>query len=322
MKKLLFIGDYFPHISFDSALNDRIGRELGKDFELILLSRGWCDVKDGIWGDVDSLSTKFPFIKKYYLDPIQLKYMGGDIVRGYLGLACKILETEKVDLIIYADKMQYCLLTELLKARYSIPIYRIIYDANVYQCLDDYTIPYILHNLKSCDKIYMYLPNIDLFNRFINTPQCLLLDINDIYQELYLPMNIQNIERVITLFVTIIDEEKYEILMQKMKGAFPGYELRIVFIKNNFQDGSYKQLESLNEFLIREKSSSMVIFENELLGQKHIAFSEIFLSLTWGLPCILEKDKIRQISQFYDVREWEINEEYGAISILQKRKAK
>ena len=92
MSKVLFIGDYFPHASYNAILNEKIATKISVTNELILVSSAWCNIDKVIYGDEVSLSINKPFYKRFFLDPIQMKYLNQDVVQGYLALCCKIIE--------------------------------------------------------------------------------------------------------------------------------------------------------------------------------------------------------------------------------------
>jgi len=97
MKRILLIGDYFPALSWEAFWNKSLAEELVENgHEVILLSNSWSVVDaDCFIGDVDELSNDAPFEKRYYIDPFQMRYTGGDLINGYLGLICQILFLSK-----------------------------------------------------------------------------------------------------------------------------------------------------------------------------------------------------------------------------------
>lgn len=312
MSKVLFIGDYFPHASYNAILNEKIATKISVTNELILVSSAWCNIDKVIYGDEVSLSINKPFYKRFFLDPIQMKYLNQDVVQGYLALCCKIIEKYDIKAIIYADKMQYCLLVDLLRTRFSIPIYRLIFDANIYQCLDDYAVTFVPYSLEQSEKICMYKSNSDLFHKFLNIKEDLFVDLNPFSQSLY--KKVEDGIDSIAIFTNYLDQDKYDFLCKRIMNLMLPVPFFFVALEKD------KNLKTLNHAIIlysefegADNDKVALFFENEICEQKHIAYSEIVLALSLGKSCILSKSKVLQIEQFYNIKKEKVTESLFAI---------
>lgn len=172
MGRTLFIGDYYPEFSYRSKLNQIVAEnisELGE--EIFLLSSSWCNItEENFYGDVEQLSQKGPFKQKYFIDPIQVRDSNLELINAYLGLGCKIIECEKIDKIVFADKFIYIPALVILKKLYGLSCVYLAWESNaLYTAMDDYVRPYTDMLLETFDKIITYPDYIDswknLFNR-------------------------------------------------------------------------------------------------------------------------------------------------------------
>lgn len=312
MDKVLFIGDYFPHISYKSFLNNKLAMKLSEKYELILVSSAWNNIENEIYGDESTLSENKPFSKRYFLDPIQMKYSNYDIVKGYLAMCCRIIENYDINAIIYADKMQYILLIDLLKVRFNIPIYLLFYDINIYQCLDDYTVPFISFSISQAEKINMFLTNCDLFNKFLNIPKYLFEDLNVFSRNFYKDISAEINE--VAILSAYLDQEKYNNLYRKLVDMNLPYPFFFVALKKAANlEIPKNNIVLYDDFETGNFRNVALFFEDEIFEQKHIAFSEIFLSFTLGKPCLLQKHKILQISQNYKIKSRKMTESLYAL---------
>lgn len=322
MKRILIIGDYYPHISFNSVLNKLIAERLNREgYKLILLSSAWCCIRQNeLVGDVYSLSENFPFEKRFYLDPIQVSCSGGDLLQSYLGLACKILKNYTIDLILYADTLENSLLVELIKNRFGIETRLIVNDFSIYKCLDNYTFPYLFGNLKNYSTIYSYLPNQKLLQDFFQVPKDKLKDVNDILKK----WNVLNIDsencKKLCVLTLCLDNEKLNTIKETLGNITSNFKVLWVTIKNNtFDLFNNEEVMTIDRFLDLKLTNTVVAFENELLDHEKVSFSEISIAQICGYSCLLSMSNIRYLSQFYDVQYFKVNEEFGILKCLNSK---
>jgi len=172
MKNILFIGDYFPLLSYSSAVNDSIAVSLYQHgFSIFLLSRAWCSVERGNFiGTVEELSNSAPFVRRYFIDPSQIKISGEDQITALFGLCCKIIEHDTIDSVLICDNLEFCLLAELLKARYSVECYLGIYlSSQVYiKPFTNYLLPFIKKTFLSFDRILTFEPYVGMLSNIVS----------------------------------------------------------------------------------------------------------------------------------------------------------
>lgn len=154
---ILYVGKFFPCATYKSLMTEMIARDLRQcGNKVFLLSDAWCTVyEDEFCGNVLSLSDKGPFEKKYYIDPLQKRIRSKERISCMLGLACKIIEFEKIDCIIFSDSAEYLPVLELVKVRYNLPIFYALFDDNfITMILDDYIHPFAEYALSSFNGIF------------------------------------------------------------------------------------------------------------------------------------------------------------------------
>jgi len=157
MKTILFIAESFPIASEECGINIEIAksiRECGNN--VILFSLSWCrSDSDNFMPEYGRVFDSEPFIKRYFLDPIQLRILDDDIITSSVGLLVKILESENIDTIVFVEAIKYGIIGEIIKRRYSIPIIMYIcHERQLEKMYDDYVYPATLRALKTYDKIY------------------------------------------------------------------------------------------------------------------------------------------------------------------------
>lgn len=160
MKKILLIGDYFPNLSWDSFWNNVLAEALvDAGYQVTLLSKSWCEVEENNFiGNVNELTSPGPFTCRYYIDPFQMKRTNGDLLNGFLGLACQIIPFEKIDCLLFSEHIQHSLLVELIKNRFNIPCYLSLFSLSTISRYlhDDYALGYIRQTLTNFEKIFTF----------------------------------------------------------------------------------------------------------------------------------------------------------------------
>lgn len=129
-KRIVVIGDYFPHGSYESIRNHFIWDDLhSAGFELVLLSRGWAsESEDAFVGTRAELMNDGIFAKRYYLDPLQLRYSGKDTMLAYAEMCLKIAKHEKVDAFFICESIEFAVLAKLIKQDCGAPLYLFLDD--------------------------------------------------------------------------------------------------------------------------------------------------------------------------------------------------
>lgn len=299
MSRILIIGDYYPYCSYNSILNKLLVERLKKEgHEAILLSDSWCAVhnKNEIYGDVITLSENYPFEKRFYLDPIQVQFSGNNILLSYLGLACKIINNQKIDLILYMSDIRNSLLVELITSRYSIKAIMINFDINIYKFLDNYTYPSMTANLMNYAEIYTFRPNIYMLERFLKIPKSKMRDLEECFIENKVPNN-SDIEQICVLD-TILDDKRYALIKSRIHELENKYKILIVPMKNN----AHNQCGTIpfENFISVNTPKTALTTANEVLDDRnYVAFSEITLSFNLGYPFLIRNSRITQINEFY-----------------------
>lgn len=170
MKKILYIGEYYPYFSYKSKLTEFIVNEMKtRGNEVILLSASWCKINEkNFCGSVEKLSDDSVFTRRYFIDPLQFQISGMDILNCYLALGCKVIEKEKIQEVVFADDLKYSLLVELLRKRYTLIYKLFLFDSLIINTLDNYVNSYIRVNLEEYDKIYTYNDEKNFLTNILN----------------------------------------------------------------------------------------------------------------------------------------------------------
>ncbi len=302
MDRILFIGDYYPLFSYKSRQNFNIVEELHKKgHDIILLSKAWCTVNENnFYGTVQKLSCDYPFYKRYFLDPVQIRNYNIDIFNAFLGLGCKVIEREHITQIIFADDIIYSPIVELLKKRYNIPCYLFLFWAESFKCMmDDYVWPYMNANLEAYDQIFTYLPYKETLVKYMNIngnkirtvctvsntlPEnyCYKLP-NNIY--LYSEdLNAEHLKRILTDI-----SKKLNYSGAKIYIISASIEDSDTFI---FEDNHYKKLE----FKDIPKGAA-VLYDYELLVSNPVNFGFIFTCLSCGFYPIINENHLSGLKE-------------------------
>jgi hypothetical protein len=160
VSNILFIGDYFPLMSQQTLRNHLIAQDLfQKGHKLFLVSKAWCKVKaKNFLGSIDELSVNAPFEHRFYIDPIQIRTIGNNILLGYLGLCLDIFAKYHIDYVYFAEDMEYAILIENLKKRVQFKCIMGLRDINNFSqgIYDIYMRHFIELTLKHMDVICSY----------------------------------------------------------------------------------------------------------------------------------------------------------------------
>lgn len=160
MSRILLIGDSYPLFTYKAEENIRIAEMLKQNgHDIYLLSTAWCVVKeDDFYGDVEFLSNPYPFTKRFYVDPLQVRAANIGLLSPMSGLCMKILEQEKIEVVIFADDLTYLPMIELCRNRFDIPYYLLLFhDEQIkYRLLDDYLYPLFQTGFQAFRKIFTF----------------------------------------------------------------------------------------------------------------------------------------------------------------------
>jgi len=139
MKNILFLGDYFPHFSFDTLRNHKIVESLhAEGFRIYYLSNSWCDV--------DEHSFASPYMHKetgyirecYAVDPIELRNSNSNIALA--ALAKSIVLQNHIDYLFVSDVKKYGMAAEAINTYFDIPIIASLWsDESFYHLYESYT---------------------------------------------------------------------------------------------------------------------------------------------------------------------------------------
>jgi len=139
MKNILFLGDYFPHFSFDTLRNHKIIESLHNEgFGIYYLSNSWCDVDEHSFVD-PYMHRKTGFIKEcYFVDPVGLR--GLNTMVALTALAKSIVTQNNIDYIFVSDVKKYGMAAEVINAHFGIPIVASLWsDVSFYHLYESYT---------------------------------------------------------------------------------------------------------------------------------------------------------------------------------------
>ena len=107
------------------------------------------------------LSTTYPFQKRFFVDPIQIRVGRANLFSATMGLCLQIIAQENIDAIIFADRLSYLPIVEICRARFDLPCDLLLYDELTIpdQLLDDYLLPIMQQGLQAFRQIYS-LPSV------------------------------------------------------------------------------------------------------------------------------------------------------------------
>ena len=91
--------------------------------ELILVSDSWLEVnRSDFVGNVNELSNDGLFWKRFYLDPVQMRYMNDKFI-ALFNICVMVINRFHPDVLLLVENLEYIYLLELIKHRYNIPCY-------------------------------------------------------------------------------------------------------------------------------------------------------------------------------------------------------
>ena len=175
MSKILLFGDSLPLFTLNAAITNEIAEQLrSHENEVYLLSKAWCTVtEENFYGNAEQNCTQYPFKKRFYLDPIQIRRSKGELLTSMLGLAIKAIDEERIDFLVFADDLSYLPLVELIHARRAIPCFLFMFDIRRnYECLvDNYMISGLDLSLQAFDAIYSFPGFGELLSQLFHIPE-------------------------------------------------------------------------------------------------------------------------------------------------------
>lgn len=281
MKKILFVGDYYPLFSYKSFFNYKLVEKLNKKgYEIILLSKSWCDAdEETFYGSVESLSQNYPFYKRYFIDPLQVRSGNLNLFNAYLGLGCKIIEYEQIEGIIFADDVMFSPIIELFKIRYQIPCYLLLFEKEAFQKMtDDYVMPYIKSTLSSVDKIIVYPQYQDILPWMFGIDKDHILGVQPFRISDYLKNSASSIKDIYIYFEhkSHRTESEISIRLNEMLGNEKYFYHKIVSDINKY---SSKEM-SMGIIAIQDVPEySIILNADDLNDNKNIDLNFIFSSL-------------------------------------------
>ena len=154
MKKIVFIGKFFPEVCYESLFNYLIIREMKSSGNyVILISDSWnrCHGNNFI-GKEENASDIID--EYYYLDPVQLNYSDYNINVGLIAMVKKVLKFQEVDMVMTSNIIDYSLVMAYIKEKFSLKVSLIVNDRTVFRFInDDYTGEIAPELIGSYDKI-------------------------------------------------------------------------------------------------------------------------------------------------------------------------
>lgn len=160
MHKILLIGDSLPLFSYRAAMTLEIAEQLcSRGNEVYLLSKAWCKVTEAtFYGDVGQLSDPYPFRKRFFVDPLQLRESKAELMTSMLGLGLLIIDEEDIDCVVFSDDLSLLPLVEMLRTRRKLPCFLYLFDmARIGSgLLDDYMMPVFPASLQAFDAIFAF----------------------------------------------------------------------------------------------------------------------------------------------------------------------
>ncbi len=303
--RILYIGDYYPFFSYKSKMNELIIEKLKKKgHDIVLLSKSWCNVKENsFYGSVEKLTCNYPFAKRYFIDPIQVRNSNINIINAYIGLGCKVIERENIEKVIFADDIIYTPIIECFKNRYNIS-YELfcIWEESFRWMLDDYIRPYININLNVFDKIFTYpiykFPLMHFFNiEERKIVEGKFLQDNNIIEE--------GNDKIDQNAYYLYSEDCSEVYLKEMitlitkKGLCKNGKINIIWASNNNIDDIIIGDIHYNKVIIDDvPQKSIVISDKELIGRSPINYSYITTCLTNKIFPVIRKEQLQEFNHF------------------------
>lgn len=308
MKKILLIGDYFPALSWDAFMNKSIAEELVENgHQVILLSKSWCVVNEDCFvGNVIELSCNAPFAKRCFIDPLQVKRTGGELINGFLGLACKIIKHEKIDCVLFSEHIEYGILVELIRNRFDIPCYLSWFtfsNASGY-LYDDYASSYIRKTLSYFQNIFTWDSYCEALSKIIpsrNLCAALPFSAHEI-------MNHSCSADAVNVTGFVRSTTEAEVLSTKLENSFDsvrkyfllaGKKADKIIASFHFQnvDGYYR-IEKLSDFS-QLSNNRPTLFTDEVF--RKMGFIKHYTALKYGYASIIDDENLRRMQTHFDI---------------------
>lgn len=314
MSNILYVGDFYPLFSYKSRMTELIVHNLSeRGHKVILLSKSWCVVnEDDFYGTAEQLAQNKPFYKRYYIDPIQLKVSGLELINAFVGLACKIIEYEDVEQIIFAENLKYSMMIELLKARYHIPCYLFLFEKKSLKCMvDDYMIPYMGTHLAAYDGIYTYPAYREFLVSGMQLEPEKIYDAEPVHSGKGNQIGQEQIS-CIYVFCKNCTTEKMKNIRMQLEQKTGVQELEICFVgeEKNMLEEQEKRLMAPSEI----PAKSVISFEEILMDKEPVNESRILAVCASGFIPLVSKNIMNDLMRF-EVKYAELGE-YCAIQSL------
>ena len=292
MSRILFIGDYYPLFSYVTDENFHIAKELqSAGNEVYLLSKSWCTTtKETFYGTYENLSKDYPFKKRYYLDPIEFRNFGKDLISCFVGLGCKIIECEKIESIIFSEDISYSLAVELLKKKYDLPCYLLLFDKQRFflKALSNYVYPYIGTHLKIYDYIFTCAEYKNILEYAFGINQNII--VANPYQILNSEHREDDTDKPVYVLCNNISEPHIENICLWAEQELRDISTRIQVITSKNADLIKNTNAQINAMKSITSSRGWIIHEDEFMSNGLINFSFLFASLMDGFyPLIHNK---------------------------------
>lgn len=115
MANVIILGDYFPKMTYKTLLNQYLLEMNNGDDKFFLVSNAWCEISnENFIGSMNELTRNGNFTKRYYVDPLQLKYSQNKDA-AILGLICDVIKKENIDIIKCTNCVNYSIILDNIK---------------------------------------------------------------------------------------------------------------------------------------------------------------------------------------------------------------
>lgn len=115
MANVIILGDYFPKMTYKTLLNQYLLEMNNGDDKIFLVSKAWCEISnENFIGSMNELTRNGNFTKRFYVDPLQLKYSQNKDA-AILGLICDVIKKENIDIIKCTNCINYSIILDNIK---------------------------------------------------------------------------------------------------------------------------------------------------------------------------------------------------------------
>ncbi len=287
--------------------------------EVILLSKSWCDVSDNnFFGTVEELSVNKPFYKRYFIDPIQVKASRLDILSAYTGLGCKAIEYESVEQILFAEELKYSLMIELLKERYQIPCYFLLYENSLLRCMsDDYIIPILHRNLMVYDAIYTYSEYKNFLISELHINEKRIFDTEPVH---VLDLSYIAVKKELSIYVfsAAYTAEMRRDIIKKLTQRFgvDAYQIFFVWTEKSATDEMGNCLIDIRKI----PTNAIVLWENEMMNYSNVNYNSIIAACASGFIPLINREHLNRLRK-YKVNYFQVGELYAIFYLRLSDKA-